>query len=295
MSTAVAKRDQVQEACATIASPDFAAKLSQALPAGVSVERFTRVALTAVQQNPDVVVADRRSLFNSVIRCAQDGLLPDGREAALVVFMVKQKPVVQYLPMIGGLRKVAATHGISLTAYVVYANDEFEYVLGMAPAVTHRPAPLGTERGNPIGAYAVATDHRGHKYLDVMSHTEIEKVRAISKASTSQYGPWVNHWPEMARKTVGRRLFKQLPLGQLSESEGRIVRAADAGTDFGPDGRILTEEEGEVLTAVGDTFTPPDDEVETLDTADGEVVNEGGEEEQSAFPIPESARHGDNG
>src|SRR5690349_12093399 len=60
--------------------------LALALPKHIPVERFKRVILTALNLNPDLVGADRRSLFNAAQKAAQDGLVPDGREGALVIF-----------------------------------------------------------------------------------------------------------------------------------------------------------------------------------------------------------------
>lgn len=225
---AVTQRTPAQEVVASIRSQTFADQLKNALPGNVSVERFQRVTVTAIQQNPDVIQADRGSLFSAVIKCAQDGLLPDGREAALVVF----KGRVSYMPMIGGFRKVAAKSGISINTFVVYERDTFDYQFGLEPHVEHKPPALGEPRGEPIGAYAVATDSRGQKYLEVMSKQEIEKVRAVSRAATSEYGPWVNWWDEMARKTVGRRIFKQLPLGELDERAASMLDADDATHEF---------------------------------------------------------------
>lgn len=213
-----------------ILADDFKEKVAQALPPGVTVDRFVRTTLTALQQNPDVATPARLgSFYTAVIRCAQDGLLPDGREAAFVTF----GDTTAYMPMIGGLRKVAAKHGIALTAYVVFEKDTFSYTLGFHPEVVHAPPlPLGSDRGEPTGAYAVATDGLGQRYVEVMSVADIEKIRGVSRARNS--GPWKDHWGEMARKTVARRLFKQLALADLDDISARITAAADADVDFTP-------------------------------------------------------------
>lgn len=287
--TGLVKRTPIQEVCETIASPEFGNKLAQALPQNVTLDRFTRVTLTAVQQNPEVITADRQSLYNSVIRCAQDGLLPDGREAALVVFNQKGEKKVQYMPMVGGLRKVSAKHGITLNAFVVYANDEFDYELGEAPHVHHKPPRLDQERGEPIGAYATATDRDGRLICppEVMSRGEIEKVRNVSRAKDSQYGPWVNWWDQMARKTVARRLFKQLPLGDLDEQSAAVLDAADDEFEF--ETPRMSVEEANVSAAIGRGAVPtdggPDDSLP--EHVEGEVVEDG---EQPAFEIPTTAR-----
>lgn len=227
MSTAVAKRDAVTDVCVTINSQDFKNKLASGLAdSGLSVERFTRVATTALQLNPDVIVkGSKASVLTSLIRCAQDGLLPDGKEAALVLFGAN----ATYMPMVGGLRKIASGYGFSITANVVHKNDAFEYELGLEPTLSHKPPALDVDRGDPIGAYAVAVGPDGRKYVEVMSRGEIEQVRNVSRAKGS--GPWTQ-WPgEMYRKTVARRLFKSLPLG-ADDRTVRVLAADDEGFDL---------------------------------------------------------------
>jgi recombination protein RecT len=283
----VAKRTPMAEVCQTIASQEFGLKIRQALPPNVTLNRFTRTTLTAIQQNPELITADRQSLFNSVIRCAQDGLLPDGREAALVIFKTKGGLKCQYLPMVGGLRKVAAKHDFTLSAHVVHENDEFDYTLGANPTVTHRPPKLSKPRGEIIGAYAIATDEAGKMVLppEVMSREEIESVRRVSRAATSEYGPWVNWFGEMARKTVARRLFKQLPLSDLDEQSAALMRAADAEYEFQPDKPPMSEEEAN-LSATLRAEAPsgdrgPDDRHEDIEDAEFAPVDEGQEPEES--------------
>ena len=85
------------------------------LPTHISVERLQRVILIAAQMNPDLLTADRRSFLTSCMKAAQDGLLPDGREAAIVTFKTRIKDrttgqwgearLAQYMPMVFGLRK----------------------------------------------------------------------------------------------------------------------------------------------------------------------------------------------
>ncbi|WP_324695436.1 recombinase RecT [Novosphingobium sp. RL4] len=187
-----------------VMAPQFKA----ALPAHVTVEKFSRVAMTAIQNNPQLQNADRSSLFGAVVRLAQDGLLPDGREAALVMFGNK----AQAMPMIAGiLKKIRQSGDVSyVSAQIVYENDRFKWSLGFDETIEHEPAPLDQEPGEPIAAYAVAVLKDGSRLLEVMRKSEIEKVRAVSRAARN--GPWVQWWGEMARKTVMRRLSKRLPM-----------------------------------------------------------------------------------
>ena len=80
------KRPTASMVVATIGSKDFRAKLDTALPKGVDADRFTRMTITALQANPDLLEADKDSLYLAILQCAQTGLPPDGKQAALVVF-----------------------------------------------------------------------------------------------------------------------------------------------------------------------------------------------------------------
>lgn len=275
-STAIAERTPMQETLAQLRHPQFLEQVRNALPGNVTPERFVRVALTAIQQTPELVTVDRPSLFGAIVRCAQDGLLPDGREAALVVFGGK----AQYMSMIFGLRKIAANHGFSLEAHVVREHDLFEWELGFDPKVRHVPPPLSEPRGEIIGAYSVATNLRsGQKYLEVMSRQEIDDVRKMSKAPNS--AAWAKSYGEMARKTVGRRNFKQLPLGDLDEREDSILRQADVDVEH-DNGAAMTLDEANIAAGLTGARPPadkgPDDSAPTGDAGGddpaGEIVGE---------------------
>jgi recombination protein RecT len=186
--------------------PEFQA----ALPPQIPVEKFIRTTLTAVQMNPELLGADRRSLLGACMKAAQDGLLLDGREAAPVIFRTKEGPKVQYMPMVGGILKKIRNSGelASISAHVVYSNDQFEYELGDNENIIHKPF-LGEDRGKPIAVYAVAKTKDGAIYREVMSVADVDKVRQASRAKDA--GPWVQWWDEMAKKTVIRRMAKRLP------------------------------------------------------------------------------------
>lgn len=187
-----------------------ASEYRAALPAHISPERFVRTVQTAINMNPDIVDCDRRSVYGAIMKAAQDGLVLDGREAALVRFNSKAGPQCQYMPMVAGILKKARNSGeiSTISAHVVYSNDTFNYVLGDDERIEHRPH-LGTDRGKPILVYAVATLKDGGKQRAIMTVAEIERVRAVSRAKDS--GPWAQWWDEMAKKTVIRRLAKYLP------------------------------------------------------------------------------------
>lgn len=203
-------------------------EFASALPEHVSVDKFKRVILTAAQTNNDLMQADRLTFLKSCIQCAADGLLPDGREAALVVFNTKIKgkngdsdvwiKQVQYMPMTKGLIKLARNSGdiSNLVAQIVCKNDTFNIDLASGERPTHN-IPLDKPRGDFIAAYAIATFKDGSFQTEFMTKSEIDKIKSISKGvkknkDGSEYGIWVDWYEEMARKTVLKRLVKYLSL-----------------------------------------------------------------------------------
>ena len=178
-----------------------------ALPAHIPVERFARVVMTAIQNNPDLLKCTRQSLWNSSMKAAQDGLLPDSREGALVAYGNE----AQWMPMIAGIRKKVRNSGEIATwdVHVVHQNDKFAFELGDEPFIKHIPK-LDGEPGAVICAYSIATLKTGEKSRDVMSIAAIEKVRTRSRAKKG--GPWFTDYDEMCKKTVARRHSKVLPM-----------------------------------------------------------------------------------
>ena len=106
----------------------------------------------------------------------------------------------------------------SLSAQVVYNNDFFELQYGLDEKLNHVPAE--GDRGEVKGAYVVFRYKDGSHSFDYMPKEDIDKIRAISQAKDS--GPWVDHYGEMAKKTVIRRHVKIAPLSV------ELARAAEA-------------------------------------------------------------------
>jgi recombination protein RecT len=184
----------------------MAPQFKAALPGHVSVEKFVRVTLTAVQTNPQLLNADRRTLFAAATKAAQMGLMPDGREGAIVTF----KDQAQWMPMTAGVMKLVRNSGEISTWSVqaVYENDQFDFCLGDEEHITHKPAL--SNRGKLIAVYSIVTMKDGEKSREVMSIEDVEAIRKRSRSAGS--GPWVTDFAEMAKKTVVRRHSKRLPL-----------------------------------------------------------------------------------
>jgi recombination protein RecT len=214
-----------------LSAPEMRVKISQALLQGVDESRFLRTALTAIENTPSLLDADRASLYTAVIRAAQDGLLPDRREGALVAFEGKDgRKMVQWMPMFFGLRKRLHKCGILLEAQVVYEHDEFSVELGDQPRIVHRPKLTG-DRGAMICAYAIATTTDGQKLREIMTADEIEAVHKQSRAADSLM--WKAFTAEAWRKTVGRRLCKAIPA--LDDGVTDMLKRSDEEFSYEPE------------------------------------------------------------
>ena len=134
--------------------------IKKMLPPSIPSDKFIRTVQTAITLNPDIAEADKNSVLNACMKAAADGLVLDGREAALTIYNTKQKngswkKVAQYIPMVAGIIKRVRNSGevARLNAFVVYANDHFHVTYGLEMNLKHEPN--FAEPGKPVGAYAV--------------------------------------------------------------------------------------------------------------------------------------------
>ena len=231
------------------------------LPSSVSFADFSNAFLTAVQMNPRLLDADRQSLFLALQRAASDGLKPDGREGALVIYGDDQedgtpsaanaKKKVQWLPMVWGLLKTVrnAEEVKSVTVECVYKGEFVQIILGDEPKFEHRRSTepdFDDSFGNIIGAYAIVVYKNGAIEREWMSRAKIERVRATSRARKGPWGPW---YDEQSRKTVLKRLMKRL---DRSADLRRITSALEHDETLG------TEIEGEGAVEIPRTTAAQD-------------------------------------
>lgn len=240
-------------------------QLAAALPSHINVEKFERVVLTAVNMNSELLGCDRRSLFNACNKAAADGLLPDGREGAIVVF----KGQAVWMPMVWGLVKKIRQSGelSTISAHIVYQNDQFNYVLGDDERIEHKPLIDG-DRGKPRLVYAIAKLKDGGIQREVLTVADVEKARKVSRAPNSPM--WSTWWTEGARKTALRRLCKFLPLS----AEDRRTLERDE-TEFQAQKRdALLQQAAAQISAPAPAIThEASEDVEVVEVPQGDVID----------------------
>lgn len=232
------------------------------LPSTISAEKFIRICKTAISKTPALLECTKPSLYLAVEEAARDGLVIDGKEAALVSFSTKKtingKDVwvkeAKYMPMVGGLMKLARNTGLVTTpiAEVFYKNDLFEFwTINGALHLKHAPTILG-DRGEAIGVYATCQIIKtGECVAEVLTAEQVSRVRAASKVPGSLM--WTTFWEEGWKKSAIRRMFKRLPRSSDNDCERfeSAVTREDNDYDFNnqPEGgATATELQAEDVT-----------------------------------------------
>jgi recombination protein RecT len=185
------------------------AELKNAL-SEIDPDHFIRALITSAQLNPELQACSFQSLWIACMKACRDNLLPDGREGAIVPY----KSNAQWIPMYQGLLKRFRQSGMAkwITSDVVREGETFEHWVSHE-GEHFKHIPEGNETQPVIKVYAAALTTDGAFYVAVMSISEINKIKAMSRASRDD-SPW-KQWPaEMMKKTALRRLSKMLPAGR---------------------------------------------------------------------------------
>ena len=256
------------------------AEISKMLPKHLNAERLLKVAQIAATTTPALAKCDVPSLIGAIGQCAQMGLEPNTvlGHAYLLPFNTKRKDAngnekwvnsVQVIIGYKGLIDLARRSGqiISIAAHEVCQNDKFELVYGLDEKLNHTPA-MG-DRGEVIGFYAIAKLKDGGHAFEFMSRLQVEEIKAAGERKNKRESSvWKDHFVEMGRKTVIRRLAKYLPLSVEFQTAAAIDGMAEAGKD-------------QHLDAIdGDFSIVPDDAPESeFDHETGEINGPSAKEE----------------
>lgn len=223
------------------------------LPSNIPLDRFRATVIWALNENPDLLRADRRSLMNACAKAANDGLLPDKKEGALVVFNTNERKKVgskwvdnwikkvQWMPMVYGITKKALASGqvLSLYAKIVYQAEidakKFSYRIEDGHhRLNHEPILWG-DQGEPVFAYAVAILASGVVEVEPMRQEDLDKIKRVSRAKDREgnpTGPWKEWTDEMWKKSPIRRLSKRIP---FSADVEQVIRCDDELVDLSQD------------------------------------------------------------
>lgn len=190
-------------------------EIKKALPSVITPERFTRMVLTAMSTNPQLVQCTPKSFLGAMMQAAQLGVEPNTPlgQAYLIPYRNHGTLECQFQLGYKGMIDLAYRSGeiTDISAHEVYENDTFEYELGLTPKLKHIPALK--DRGNVILYYAVYHTKSGGYGFEVMSRDDVTRhMNQYSKAAGKGLSPWSTNFDEMAKKTVLKKVLKYAPL-----------------------------------------------------------------------------------
>lgn len=190
---------------------------------GIKEEHFARMLTNALMRQPELALCTRNSLFDAVYTACDVGLVPDGRNAAIVPIRRGDKRVAELWPMVGGLAtKVRqAIKSIAMQAHLVFEGDEWKDIRGTSPHLVH-VINREVDRLNPanlVCAYATV-----HFPGNAVAEFEVMYKPELLTFVKNNKGPWSNHPLEMFRVRPFKRVLKRLPvtgglMAQLSRFE----------------------------------------------------------------------------
>ena len=190
-------------------------EIKKALPEVITPERFTRMALSALNTTPKLRECTQMSFLAALMNAAQLGLEPNTPLGQAYLIPYNNKGVMECQFQIGykGLIDLSYRNPQMqiISAQAVYENDDFSYELGLNPKLEHRPT-LG-ERGEVRLFYGFFKLVNGGFGFEVMSKTAMDEyAKEYSKAFDSSFSPWKSNYIGMAKKTVIKQALKYAPL-----------------------------------------------------------------------------------
>lgn len=190
-------------------------EIKRALPSVLTPERFTRMALSALNNTPKLAECSPMSFIAALMNAAQLGLEPNTPlgQAYLIPYKNKNQLECQFQIGYKGYIDLAYRTGQVqiIQAQAVREFDYFEYEYGLNPKLVHRPGD--GERGEITYFYGLFKMINGGFGFEVMNVAAMDAfAKQYSQSINSKYSPWSSQYEEMAKKTVIKKALKYGPV-----------------------------------------------------------------------------------
>lgn len=182
----------------------------EAMPSNFNKTRFLQNCMTVLQDTKDIEKCDAQSVARTMLKGAFLGLDFFNREC----YAIPYGGNVQFQTDYKGEKKLAKMYSIrpikDIYAKNVRKGDDFaEEIIGGQQTIKFKPLPFNTSE--IVGSFAVVLYQDGGMDYETMSLQEIEETRDnYSKQANGK--AWTKSKPEMCKKTVFRRLTKNIEL-----------------------------------------------------------------------------------
>jgi len=198
-------------------APILRAQMDEVIPktAGINAETIVQGLILLTAQFPDLLNPRRcepASLLMAAVQAARVGLPLDPQLGRCAI--VPRGGKATLMIMYRGLMDLMRRSGVVDSVYpdVIYSNDEWGFVAGLPPKLTHKPNLAVADRGAMVLAYAVAIKNGEPIHYVWCDAAEVERHRKYNKLSGSDSSPWQTAPAEMWKKTAVRKLAKDMPL-----------------------------------------------------------------------------------
>ncbi|CBZ04168.1 recombinase RecT [Clostridium botulinum] len=196
-------------------------EIKKAVGKTMTPERFSRIALSLFNGNPQFWEADTTSFLSALMQSAQCGLEPNTvlGEAYVIPYKNNKQGITEVNFQVGykGILKMAFNTGEyeAIYAHEVRKGDEFEYEYGLHKTLVHKPADIPSDEVTHY--YAVYKLKNGGFDFVVWSRERVEHhAREFSKNYTykgnvNKNSVWFKNFDSMAKKTVLLDVLKYAP------------------------------------------------------------------------------------
>lgn len=202
-------------------------RISGALPTDFNKQRFALNFVSLIQDKPELQKYSKEVLATALVRSAQDNLDALNNE----VYIYKgYNDKLTYTASYKGLRKMAIEKSKrpikDIYAKPIFEGDTVEetFMNGESKLVYKSNF---MKRGKWIGVLAVCVFKDNSEIYELMDMDDINAVKAKSRNS----GAWKDFPQEMAKKSVIRRLCKQITLDFKDKEQADMFTGADEMID----------------------------------------------------------------
>lgn len=239
--------------------------------------KFLSSVMADVQKTPALMECVPASLINSYMTMAQLGLMPSGVSGEAYVLPYRNKGVMTAQFQLGYKGLVTLFYragGQRIRSEIIRANDIFSYENG---EIHHKVDIFKSneERGEPIGAYAIATVG-DQEIAKAMNHTDILAMGVkYSKSYGTSFSPWdPKNDPElwMWKKTVLKQLAKLIPQNET------IAKALAEDNEDSRISDIRKQAEGKNDLSMGNFLKPHEEDNGNQETNHKEAEVQVGDE-----------------
>lgn len=182
----------------------------EAMPSNFNKTRFLQNCMTVLQDTKGIEQCEPTSVARTMLKGAFLGLDFFNKECYAIIYGGKVEFQTDYKGEVKLAKKYSVRPVKDIYAKLVREGDEFIEEINNGQQTVHfKPKPFNN--GEILGAFAVVLFMDGGMGYEVMSREDIEATRKnYSKQANGQ--AWTKSYGEMCKKTVLRRLCKNIEL-----------------------------------------------------------------------------------